>query len=423
MSSALFIVNLSLVAFNRPMKGLYFSRAGLCFGLWFLTSLSLFWGGVVEGRGAPPASALGHSSWVRSGTHPKLKEEEMLVYVGTYTHRNSRGIYRLRLDSETGSLTVLGLAAETLSPSFLALHSNRKFLYAVNETGSGSVSSFSIDSASGTLTFLNQRSSQGASPCHLSLDGSGRNLLVANYTGGTVVVFPVGEDGRLEQVSAREDHKAASVDSPSHPHSIRVAVGDRFAFAADAGLDRIFLYRFDPDQGSLKPHKPPWVETAAGSGPRHLTFHPNGRYAYVINETNSTVTAFSYAPEQGMLKEVQTISTLPKGFEGNSHTAEVQVSPSGLILYGSNRGHDSIAVFRIDPETGKLTPLQHQATGGKTPRNFGIEPAGRFLLVANQESDNVVVFRINPKTGILSPTGRSVEVSMPSCVKFLLLSQ
>jgi 6-phosphogluconolactonase len=356
-------------------------------------------------------------------------ENKMRVYVGTYTDGKSQGIYLFELDSDTGKMTPAGLATETTNPSFLAIHPNHRFLYAVNEIGefggkqSGAVSAFAIDPASGRLALLNQQPSGGGAPCHITVDREGKHVLVANYAGGSVAVLPIQPDGRLGAATAFVQHHGSSVNrqrqEAPHAHSINLDAANRFAFAADLGLDKVLVYRFDPAKGTLAANDPPAAQVDPGSGPRHFAFHPSGRFAYVINEMGSTVTAFRYHSRTGTLEPLHTLSTLPAGFAGSTSTAEVQAHPSGKFLYGSNRGHDSIAIFRIDPETGRLTTAGHQPTGGKTPRNFGIDPTGTYLLAANQGSDNIVVFRIDPETGRLTPTGQVVEVPSPVCVKFL----
>jgi len=287
-----------------------------------------------------------------------------LVYVGTYTVRGSKGIYAYRYHSTTGKLEDLGLAAETPSPSFVAIHPNHKFLYAVNETdeyqgqSSGIVSAFSIDAKTGKLTLLNQMASRGASPCHISLDHTEKFVLVANYTGGNLSVFPVGEDGRLGEASDFIQHEGTGPNherqEKAHAHWIDLSSDNRFALNADLGLDEVFVYRFDASKGKLTPNDPPFAKVAPGAGPRHLAFHPNGRFAYVIDELNSTVTTFSFDAKAGTLHELQTVPTLPKDFAGENSTAEVEVHPNGKFLYASNRGHDSLAVFAIDPTKGTL---------------------------------------------------------------------
>lgn len=361
------------------------------------------------------------------GAARAAKPEKLRVYIGTYTSGGSKGIYLSELDLASGALSPPALVGETPNPSFVSIHPSGRYLFAVNEVGnfqgqkSGSVTAFAVDPKSGRLTQLNQQSSHGDGPCFITVDRTGRNVLVANYGGGSIAALPVGADGRLGEATAAIQHQGSSVDKGRqegpHAHSINLDKANRFAFAADLGLDKVLVYRFSPAKGTLTPNDPPAASVPPGSGPRHFAFHPDGRYAYVINEMTSTVTAFSYDSKAGTLTSLQTLSTLPEGFKGNNSTAEVQVHPSGKFVYGSNRGHNSIAIFRIDPKTGQLTPAGHQPTGGKTPRNFGIDPTGTFLLAANQDTGNVVVFRINPETGQLSPTGHSIEVPMAVCVK------
>lgn len=356
-----------------------------------------------------------------------------LVYFGTYTGAKSKGIYVSKLDAATGQLTGPELAAETISPSFLAIHPSRRFVYAVNEVGEfngkpgGAVSAFSLDSATGRLTLLNQQASGGGGPCHIIVDKAGKHALVANYGGGSVTVLPVNEDGRLGEATSFIQHTGSSVNpnrqKEPHAHSINLDIANRFAFAADLGLDKVLIYRFDSGKGGLTPNDPAFAKVAPGAGPRHFAFHPKGGFAYVINELHCTVTAFSYDPGRGELKELQTISTLPQGqsVQSNFSTAEVQVHPSGKFLYGSNRGHDSLAVFTIDEQSGRLTHVENQSTRGKTPRNFGIDPTGRCLLAANQSSDRVTVFRIDGQSGRLAADGGGVDVGTPVCVKFVEL--
>jgi 6-phosphogluconolactonase len=354
-----------------------------------------------------------------------------LAYVGTYTRGSSKGIYAYRFDARSGKLAPLGLAAETVHPSFLAVHPTGKFLYAVNEIDdfrgqkTGSVSAFAIDPRGGKLAPLNVVPARGTISCHLVVDRSGRTLLVANYGSGSVAAFRLGADGRLvEPASGFVQHQGSSVDRTRqqgpHAHSIDLSADQRFAVTADLGLDRVLVYRFDPARGALEPNDPLSVAVAPGSGPRHFAFHPAGRYAYAINELKSTVTAFAWDAARGALREIQTVSALPAGFRGTSHTAEIEVHPSGRFLYGSNRGHDSIAVLAVDPATGKLNPVERVPTGGKTPRNFCIDPTGTFLLAANQDSDSIVLFRIDPATGRLTPTGERVSVGMPVCIRFVV---
>jgi 6-phosphogluconolactonase len=352
-----------------------------------------------------------------------------VVYIGTYTQRGSKGIYAYRYDAATGQLEDLGIAAQTPSPSFLAISPNHKFLYAANETdeyqgqSSGIVSAFSIDAKTGKLALLNQVASKGASPCHISVDHTGKFVLVANYTGGNLSVFPVREDGSLGAASDFIQHQGSGPNhdrqEKAHAHWIDVSPDNRFALNADLGLDEVFVYRFDASKGKLTPNNPPFAKVAPGAGPRHLAFHPNGKFAYVIDEMASTITVFSYDAKGGKLKELQAVPTLPKDFSGENTTAEIVVHPSGKFLYGSNRGHDSLAVFAIDPTKGTLIFVEHVSVKGKTPRNFEIDPSGKRLLVANQDTDNIVEFAIDSTTGKLTPTGTELKVPMPVCIKFL----
>jgi len=351
--------------------------------------------------------------------------ESLPVYFGTYTQgeNSGKGIYRSVLDLETGKLSDPVLVAEAQNPSFLEIHPNGKLLCAVSETGgAGSVGAYAIDADAGDLKLLNEQPSGGTGPCYVSIDHTGRNLLVANYGSGSAAVIPIESDGRLAELTGFAQHKGSSVNpkrqNGPHAHSINVSPDNRFAFVADLGIDKIMIYRLDVEKGKIAANTPPCAEVKPGSGPRHFAFHPDGNYAYVINELNCTVTAFAYASASGALTEIQTITTLPSGFDGSNTCAEVRVHPGGKFLYGSNRGHDSIAVYRVDLAKGTLTFVEHETADIKTPRNFNIDPTGRFCLVANQGSDSVVVFRIDRQTGALEPTGYRIAVPKPVCVRF-----
>jgi 6-phosphogluconolactonase len=357
------------------------------------------------------------------------KPDKLRVYIGTYTAPDkSKGIYFLDMDLATGKLSKPALAAETVNPSFLAIHPSHRFLFAVDEIAdfkgkkTGAISAFAIQK-DGTLKFLNRQPSKGAGPCHLVTDKKGKHILAANYGGGSVVVLPVADDGKLGEWTGWVQYKGHSANKDrqeaSHAHSINLDKANRFAVAADLGTDDLNVHRYDPETGMLGKNDPSGAKVELGSGPRHFAFHPDGKHAYVINELNCTVTAFDYDGDKGVLNEIQTLSTLPAKFKPGYSTAEVQVHPSGKYLYGSNRGHNSIAVFAIDQETGKLKRLKNYATKGKTPRNFGIDPTGAYLVVANQDSDNVVVFAIEPTTGLLTDTGHTAQVPAPVCVKFM----
>jgi len=352
------------------------------------------------------------------------KPGPVTVYVGTNTDGTSRGIYRVTFDPAGGTMTEPVLAVETKNPSFLALHPNGRFLYAVGEISSfqgartGVVSAFAIDPKTGDLALLNQQSSEGGGPCHLVVDKTGRDVLVANYGGGTVAVLPIEADGRLKPASSVQAHQGSGPNKgrqeKPHAHGIYLDAAERFALSPDLGADRVFVYRFDAAKGMLEAHGSGTLEP--GSGPRHLAFHPTGKYLYVINELLSTVSVFSYDAEKGALTPIQTVSALPAGFSGTSWTAEVAVSPDGRFVYGSNRGDDTLAVFRVDAATGRLTAAGHAPVGGKTPRHFAIDPTGRFILAGHQGSGTIAVLRLDPKTGIPSPVGSPVKVDKPVCL-------
>ena len=355
----------------------------------------------------------------------------MLVYFGTYTGEKSKGIYVSRLDAGSGALSPPELAGASTNPSFLAVHPEGKFLYAVNEVGtyegkpSGAVSAFTIARGTGMLTALNQQSSVGPGPAHLVVDAKGRNVLVANYGGGSVAVLPIGADGRLKPASAFIQHTGASVNlerqKAPHAHAINLDPGNRFAYVPDLGIDKVLIYGFNAQKGSLVPNDPPFATVQAGAGPRHFACHPRGIFAYVINEMHCTITAFRRDTKRGGLTALQTISTLPEGQPvlPDYSAAELQVHPSGNFLYGSNRGHDSLVVFAVDEVSGRLTLLQHQPTVGKIPRGFGVDPSGTYLVAANQRSDSAVVFRIDRDTGRLTATGHTIDVGAPVCVAFV----
>ncbi|HEY1859893.1 MAG TPA: lactonase family protein [Gemmataceae bacterium] len=357
------------------------------------------------------------------------KPEKLWVYVGTYTGGKSKGIYRLEMDPATGKLTGRELVAETPNPTFLAIHPNKHFLYAVNEIGnfkdkkSGAISAYAIDAKTGGLTLLNQQPTGGDGPCHLVLGKEGKHVLAANYGGGSTCVVPIGADGKLGEGTDFVQHKGSSVNKQRqegpHAHCVDFDAANHFAFVCDLGLDKVLVFKYDAANGKLTPNDPPSASLKGGAGPRHIAFHPNGHFAYVNNEIDSTVTAMSYNADHGALKSLQTLSTLPKEFTGGNSTAEVEVHPSGKFVYVSNRGHNSIAIFTVDAKTGELTAAGHQAKGIKTPRNFAIEPSGTHMIVANQDGDSLVVFRIDAKTGELAPTGIEAEVPAPVCVTFI----
>ncbi|MGC9395712.1 MAG: lactonase family protein [Anaerolineae bacterium] len=349
------------------------------------------------------------------------------VYVGTYTHKGaSEGIYIYRLDMATGTLTPAGVAKGIQNPSFLALDPQHRYLYAVNETMTfdgqpgGGVSAFAVDPQSGLLTHINSQCTHGGAPCYVSVDQTGRFVCVANYMGGNAAAFPMRADGGLDPASAVVQHTGSSVNprrqEGPHAHSITLDPTNTFAFVADLGIDKVMVYRLDLEGGTLPPHTPSSVEVEAGAGPRHMAFHPNGRYAYLITEMGNTIVAYAYDAAQGTLDALQTVPALPEDFTGQSTCADIHVVPTGKFLYGSNRGHDSIVIYAIDANTGFLAYVGHAPTQGKTPRNFAIDPTGTYLFAAHQDSDSIVTFRIDPETGKLTPTGQVTDVPMPVCV-------
>jgi len=343
-------------------------------------------------------------------------QEKYLVYFGTYTGKVSKGIYQCEMNLKDGSLSAATLAGETSSPSFLAFHPNKKFLYAVNE-GQAAVSAFAIDDKTGNLTFLNSQPSQGGAPCHLVVDPTGKNVLAANYSGGSCICIPIEADGKLGKATSFQQHEGKRKNG----HSIHVDKANKFALCCDLGLDKVIVYAFDAGKGTLTAHGA--FDTPKGAGPRHFAWHPDGKTAYVNGESDLTIIACAYDADKGALTQKQVLSTLPKDVvrKGGS-TAETVVHPSGKFVYVSNRDpYNSIAIFSIDPKTRELTAVGHQGMGVKTPRNFAIEPTGHFMLVANQSGGNVIVFRINQATGELTPTGASLQVPTPVCVRFMEL--
>lgn len=380
-------------------------------------------------------TGLSLASNVRPQAKNGTKGDQMLVYVGTYTSgpSKSEGIYVCRLDVKTAALSLQATVPGVADPSFLVVARSRKYLYAVNETEefegkkSGAVSSFAVDRATGDLRFLNKRASLGGAPCHLSLSEGDGHLLVANYAGGNVAVLPIKGDGSLEDATAMKQQSGTGPNrerqESAHAHSITLDRGDRFAAACDLGADKIFIYRFDKRTGNLTANeRQPFFQTRPGAGPRHFAFHEGGKFAFVINELNSTVTSLAYDEKAGTLTEIQTLSTLPAGWSQPNSCADLHISPNGAFLYGSNRGHDSIVSYAIDKTRGTLSLIEHTPTQGKTPRNFAIDPSGKYLLAANQRSDSIVSFSIDQKTGKLTPTGNTLSVPTPVCLKFMTIS-
>jgi len=364
-----------------------------------------------------------------------------LVYVGTYSEPilfgtgqivpgKGKGIYAFKFDAAKGALEPIGVTENVRNSSYLAFDPKRQFLYCVNEfkeyegKASGAVSSFRIDQETGALTYLNTRASHGTDPCHLIVDKTGKNLLVANFASGSVAVLPINSDGSLKEASCVIQHEGTSVDrkrqAGPHAHAVEIDAQNRYVFVPELGGDMVMIYDLDAEAGKITPNKnQPFIRVAPGAGPRQLVMHPNGRLAFLINELNSTMTSYAYDASKGMLTEVMTLPTLPRDFSGHSSCAEVQIHPTGNFLYGSNRGHDSIVIYGVDASSGRLTLIGHEPTRGKIPRNFAVHPGGEFLATANQDSDNVVMFRIDTNTGKLTPTGNVVEAGTPICVRFM----
>ena len=350
-----------------------------------------------------------------------------IVYVGTYTAGESEGIYVYRMDPATGALSLLSATGGIENPTFLAISPAGRHLYAVSEVGDtrgepkGSISAFAIDARTGGLAFLNKQPTMGDGPCHVTIDPNGRYTFVANYRSGSVAMFRVEPNGQLEPACDFVQHEGSSIDpvrqSGPHAHSITPDPNNRFAIVADLGIDRVLSYRLDRLSGSLAVAGEPYA-TRPGAGPRHLDFHPNGRYAYLINELDSTVTALTYDGATGSLAEINTLPALPDGFEGTSHCADIHVSADGRFVYGSNRGDDSIVVYNIDSATGAIALAGHHLTDGSTPRNFAIDPSGKWLLAANQNSGTIVSVGIDAESGRLMPGGDTAQVPRPVCLNF-----
>ena len=359
------------------------------------------------------------------------RPSKMLLYVGTYTsNTKSEGIYVYSFDSETGKLSLHSTVKDVKEPSFLTIDKKHQNLYAVNELvdyegkPSGSVSAFAINQKTGSLSFLNKQPSLGGAPCHITASRNGKFVLVANYLGGNISVFPVQKNGMIGPAIDVVQHSGSGPNKErqlsAHAHSVTLDLNNRFAFAADLGTDKVMIYEFDRDKGKLKQNPAQeFYQTKAGAGPRHFAFHPNGKLAFVINELDSTITSLAYDERVGKLTEIKTISTLPGEFHDANACADVHVSPDGKMLYGSNRGQDTIAVFAINQKNGVISSVENIATGGKRPRNFAIDPAGNFLLAANQDTNNISVLSIDRATGRLRSTGINTEIPSPVCLKFV----
>ena len=367
--------------------------------------------------------------------------KDYLVFVGTYTEPilfgtgkvlegKGEGIHVYRMEPDTGKMELITTNTGISNPSYLALNSNASHLYAVNELkeyqneSTGTVSAFAVNSKNGELTYLNKKPTGGTDPCHLIVDKTDQYVLLANFMSGSVCVLPIQPGGSLDDASDFIQHHGSSIDpnrqQGPHAHAVTLDVSNRYAYVPDLGLDETLIYRFDSGSGKLVPADVPPVSVKPGAGPRHIVFHPDGSLAFLINELDSTIDAYRYDWKTGSLSSIQTVSTLPPDFQGQSTCADVHVTPSGQFLYGSNRGHDSIVMYKIDRNTGQLEYIGHESTRGNTPRNFAIDPAGKFLIAANQDSDTIVTFRIDPPTGKLHATSQVTQVPTPVCVKMIV---
>ena len=352
---------------------------------------------------------------------PLAAQSDSTLYVGTYTNNGSKGIYSYRFDAASGKLTPIGVT-ESSNPAFLAVHPNGKYLYAANENGKGTVSAFGIDAASGNLKPLNRVGSGGGGPCHIAVDNAGKWLFAANYGSGSAAACPIHADGALGEPAATFQHagKGPVTDRQEGPHTHEAAVSadNRFVLFADLGIDEVLSYKIDPVKG-MAPNNPPFVKLKPGTGPRHMVYSADAKFVYVLGELGGTVTVFAYDSAKGALHEIQTISTEPAGYKGPASTAEIALHPNARFLYASNRGDNTIAIYKVDPAKGTLTAAGWASSGGKKPRVFAIHPAGKFLLAANQDTDQIVVFRIDPQTGGLTPTGQKVDVIQPVSLVFV----
>jgi len=367
------------------------------------------------------------------GCGPAFAAGKYIAYVGTYTGApaNSKGIYGLGMD-DNGKFVTLGLQAEVASPSFLAIDPKHRFLYAVTERmakgdPTGYLSSYAIDPATGALRFLNRVPANGTTSAHLIVDQTGHWLMVANYGSGSVASFALKPDGSIGEMADFHQHSGSSVNlkrqKGPHPHEVVMSPDNRFLIVPDLGVDKIFSYRLDTNSGKLTPNDPAFTTVPPGFGPRHLVFGKDGKFAYVLGEMGSKVIALSYDGALGKLTPIQTIATIPAGFKGENNSGELALDASGRFLYASNRGHDSVSLFAIDPRTGLLKLIQVEPSGGQIPRNIAIDPSGRHLLAANQDSDRIVVFNRDEQSGRLTPNGEVLGVPSPVCIVFVPLDR
>jgi 6-phosphogluconolactonase len=373
-------------------------------------------------RAKPPRFLTWLAALIISGLAP-VQAADMFVYFGTHRSGTNVGFSLAHFDTDTGALTKPEFLLQSPSPAYFVIHPDHQHLYTCNSGSPGAVSAYEIEPHTGQLKFLNRVPAGGADTSYVSLDQTGHYVFAANYSGGNIAVFAIKPDGSLGERTAFVQHTGSSVNplrqTHAYAHSIIVDPSNRFALVADLGLDKVFVYRFNAQDGTLTPNDPPFVNIKPGSGPRHVKFHPNGRWVYVISEIASTVTAFNWNSTNGTLAEFQSVSALPVDFKGTNTSAEIMVHPNGKFLYASNRGDDSLAVFAIDQATGKLTLVEHVPSGGNTPRNFAFDPTGKWIICSNHGSDNAFVFRVDENTGKLTQTGGPVSVPYPFCERFL----
>jgi|TARA_B110000263_G_scaffold247792_1_gene261360 6-phosphogluconolactonase len=348
---------------------------------------------------------------------------DQFAFVGTYTRLGSEGVYTLRLNGETGELTQVSVAGGLDNPSFVALDPTGDHLYAVSESsgfnGSGGITAFNVNRSTGELTQINQQSTGGPGPCHLMVDSTDSMVIVTNYSGGSVSAHPINADGSVGEHTTFIQHEGSSINKnrqeKAHAHSVNIDKTNRFAFVCDLGKDQVLTYAIDVENAKLSLSST--VDEVAGEGPRHFTFHPTNQQVYVLNELGCTITLYNLG-DDGVLAPIQTVPTLPEGWDGENTTADIHTSPDGEFVYASNRGHDSLVIYSIDKSTGKMTFVGHESTQGKTPRNFAITPDGKFLVAENQDSDSIVSFK-REDDGTLTPTGSVISVPAPVCLQFL----
>jgi 6-phosphogluconolactonase len=350
---------------------------------------------------------------------------DQFAFVGTYTRLGSEGVYTLRLNGETGELTQVSVAGGLENPSFVALDPSGDHLYAVSESngfnGSGGITAFNVNKSTGELTQINQQSTGGPGPCHLMVDSTDSMVIVTNYSGGSVSSHPINADGSVGEHTTFIQHEGSSINKnrqeKAHAHSVNIDKANRFAFVCDLGKDQVLTYAMDVENAKLSLSST--VDEVAGEGPRHFTFHPTNQQVYVLNELGCSITLYNLG-DDGKLSPLETVPTLPEGWDGENTTADIHTSPDGEFIYASNRGHDSLVIYSIDKSTGKMTFVGHESTQGKTPRNFAITPDGKFLVAENQDSDTIVSFK-REKDGTLTPTGSVINVPAPVCLQSLAI--